>query len=696
MPANFQHTRTYLMLSVAALLTLGSFWIFYGGYRDQIEVNKKIYFEQEQKDKLHALQLLINKASIDTRNFIITGDTTTLEKAYSSIDSADSALSYFHLNFPKKSSYARLDYLLAESRQQLFRIDTTAKKFGHLAAARILTEPAYQLFRQDVYGTMDELKQQSDQRFDVLLKRVTDIRNRNLTGIVVMVLVSLTTLIFLIVYFRSTESRLVKKRLLLQETVERQEQGEQLLQGGFFEWDAVTGNLIWSRGIYDIFDLPYDHPAPSLAEALELVEDPKGREQIRHWIAQEGKNRIGLQVGIVSTTGRSKIIQLKGYPGFTHQASKRGVIQDVTQRFLAEEENAQLAGIIENSLNEIYIFDEQTLRYQYVNKGALQNMGYYKEEMKSLTPIDILQSYDLSTFNQLLEPLRKRTQDIQIFNAVHQRKDGSFYHVEVHLQLMQFRQRKLFTAIIIDVSAAVESAKQLQDANTILQKRNKELNQFASVTAHDLQEPLRMVRSFTGLIQRKYLQQLDPKAAEYFHFVSDGAQRMQVLINDLLEYSRAGGKAYEMGSVPMHELAQVVKRDLQSALEKKNGKLDLQLPSSVCVLGNENWLYRLLLNLISNAIKFTPPDRSPAVALSFKENENRYIFAVCDNGIGIDDAYLNSLFQPFNRLHTKDAYEGTGLGLAICKQIVEQHHGRIWVESVPNEGSCFYFELLKP
>jgi PAS domain S-box-containing protein len=693
------HTRTYTILAAAALVIIASFVLFYLGYREQIEVNKKIYQEEAQKERLYLIQSTINRAGIDMRDYLITGQQSSMKKSLAEMARVDSLVAVLSRPSSKEPTYQKLKFLLVEANDRLIRIDTSYKKYGRDVAATILLEDGFRLFRQDINTILQELKQDSSEHFDYLLSTVRQIRNRNIIGFLVLFVVSFLILLMLWLYFRTTEKRLAKKRAHLQETVERQEQSEQLLLGGYFEWHPEKKQLIWSHGMFTLFEWPTEQTAPNLDWVLERVIDSLDREIIRQWMQEAGSaNRLSRQVRIQTANGKEKILQIEGYPskysGKDHMI-RRGVLQDITQRALAERENTQLAGIIENSLNEIYIFDEKTFLFDYVNKGALQNIGYYQEEMQQMTPLDIKPAYDLERFNELVFPLRSGKEDLILFNTVHRRKDGSIYHVEVHLQLMKFRNKKVFTAIIIDVSAAVESARQLKEINEHLQQRNQELNQFASVTAHDLQEPLRMVKSFTELLETKYGPQLDSKGQEYLHYAADGARRMQVLINDILEYSRAGGKNYEMQAVSMKELIATILRDLRIRIETSGASMQVTDLSGILVWGNESWLYRLFLNLISNGLKFHKPGVAPLLEISSTETAGGYQFCIRDNGIGISPAYLDQIFQPYQRLHNRDQYEGTGLGLAICKKIAERHQGSIRVESVEGEGSRFYIELTK-
>lgn len=246
---------------------------------------------------------------------------------------------------------------------------------------------------------------------------------------------------------------------------------------------------------------------------------------------------------------------------------------------------------------------------------------------------------------------------------------------------------------MIENSASRVARQALEESERNLARSNAELEQFAYVASHDLQEPLRMVSSYVQLLRDRYKGKLDQEAEEFIDFAYDGAIRMQQLISDLLSYSRVGTRGKQFDPVSLetalaHALANLSLAISDKGAEVTHGPLPL-------VSGDVRQLTQLWQNLVENGIKFQGHG-PPKVHISAECLGNQYVCSVCDNGIGIEPQYAEKIFLIFHRLHSRAEYPGTGIGLAICKRIVERHGGRIWVESAPGEGSTFRFTLPAP
>ena len=223
-----------------------------------------------------------------------------------------------------------------------------------------------------------------------------------------------------------------------------------------------------------------------------------------------------------------------------------------------------------------------------------------------------------------------------------------------------------------------------------LARSNRDLEQFAYVASHDLQEPLRMVAMYTQLFAERYQGRLDENAEKYIHYIVDGAQRMQTLVRDLLAFSRVGRQGAALQSVDCNAVVAIALQNLQAAIQDSAARIEYsQLPT---LIADSSQLTQLFQNLIGNAIKFRGVE-PPQIRVTAEKRDREWLFSVIDNGIGIAPQHAELVFVIFKRLHTQAEYPGSGIGLAICKKIVEHRGGRIWVESEPGRGSAFKFTL---
>lgn len=330
------------------------------------------------------------------------------------------------------------------------------------------------------------------------------------------------------------------------------------------------------------------------------------------------------------------------------------------------------------------------------------------------------------------EIIGRSSVDLNLVNAEFREKiqeemqrKGSIYNLELEIQT-KFRGKRTVLntienieingenrrlSIFIDITDRKKAEKALKEAHDNLElkvqerttelnalieelkRSNKELQQFAYVTSHDLQEPLRTIASFTQLLERRYKNKLDSDADEFIDYIVEASIRMKQMIQDLLEYSRIGTQGKGFQPVDIEELLKHALANLNNLIEKNHAEITHDnLPT---VLADKGQLLKLFQNLINNAIKFKKENKNPKIHIStFKDVEkDEYVFKVTDNGIGMESQYAERIFTIFQRLHTRDEYDGTGIGLAISKRVVEHHEGHIWVESKFGKGSTFYFTI---
>lgn len=261
-----------------------------------------------------------------------------------------------------------------------------------------------------------------------------------------------------------------------------------------------------------------------------------------------------------------------------------------------------------------------------------------------------------------------------------------------NIQALEATKKELSSLNASLENKVIERTASLKKANLNLLRSNKDLEQFAYVASHDLQEPLRMVGNFVQLLEEEYNEKVDDTGKVYIKFAVDGVSRMSVLIEELLQFSRVG----HMGqSLKKHDINTIIKdklSDLSMIIKSKNAKVEFsKMPSIRCIGGQIGIVF---YNLINNALKFNDKE-IPLIKISYEENSSHWVFKVSDNGIGMAEGYKEQIFEIFKRLHSKTEYSGTGIGLAVCKKIIHQHHGEISVDSELGKGTSFHFSIAK-
>ena len=376
--------------------------------------------------------------------------------------------------------------------------------------------------------------------------------------------------------------------------------------------------------------------------------------------------------------------------------------RDVTERKQAEDENRKLAMIASLTVNAVILTDAQGV-VQWVNKGFERLTQYSLADILNVHLFDCCIGSERNPEAVMYMRSCMRFGKGCKLELVNLNKSGMAYWVDVEMVPMRSDKSGAITGFMVfetDISERKRAETELLHQNLDLNKRtaelilsNEELERFAYVASHDLQEPLRMVSSFLQLLKRNYEPLLDEKAKEYVRYAVDGTDRMKKLIMDLLEYSRVGTSGEAFQAVDLNHLI----HELEMIFDEpgKENELTLTYPKMPVIHANRSQLVQLFQNLLGNALKYRS-DLKPRVEISFQEEEQHYRFCVSDNGIGISSVYFDKIFILFQRLHVEEEYSGTGIGLAVCKKIVELHDGTIWVESTEGKGSNFFFTIRKP
>ncbi|MBC7381935.1 MAG: two-component sensor histidine kinase [Bacteroidia bacterium] len=295
------------------------------------------------------------------------------------------------------------------------------------------------------------------------------------------------------------------------------------------------------------------------------------------------------------------------------------------------------------------------------------------------------------------EEKRKRAAELVIANIelAFQNKEKSKRATELAIAnvalAFQIKEKGLRASELLNVHKEYNLQNEEKDKKAFdLQLVNKELEEFAYIASHDLQQPLRTVSNYMGLFEKKYLNQLDDDAQKYLDTVKNATKRMSILIKSLLTFSQVGHNK-KLVSVNCTELINEVLGDLASLIKETNAKIEVGIMPSLNVYDSE--MRQLFQNLITNAIKFQKKNTIPKIKISSKKVTDKWEFCINDNGIGINQIYFHKIFDIFERLHGNSEYEGSGIGLANCKKIVQLHNGEIWLESNPGQGTSFYFTI---
>ena len=272
-------------------------------------------------------------------------------------------------------------------------------------------------------------------------------------------------------------------------------------------------------------------------------------------------------------------------------------------------------------------------------------------------------------------------------------KDGSEFYNDLVVSPIKNKDGKTthFVGMQLDITERMHARQELQRKARELEEANHELEQFTYAASHDLQEPLRMVTSYLQLLEKRYGKSLDEDAITFLNFASEGAERMQTLIYDLLSLSRISS---DDDRYRMSDMNEIVKRALESLkVSIRESGAEVRVGTLPSLPVDPSQMAQLFQNLIGNAIKYRQSSVKPVISITAKRGRNAYTFGVTDNGIGIDKQHFERIFVVFQRLHTRSEYGGTGIGLAICSRIIERHGGRIWVESELGKGSTFKFSV---
>jgi len=275
----------------------------------------------------------------------------------------------------------------------------------------------------------------------------------------------------------------------------------------------------------------------------------------------------------------------------------------------------------------------------------------------------------------------------RVYESIALNHNKEIFPIEISVSEVSINDDILHSTIIRDITDR-------KTAEMEILRSNEELEHFAYIASHDLQEPMRMVANFTYLLEDEYADKFDLEAKEYMHFITDGAKRMQSMINDLLEYSRVDSGDAGIVEFDVEKQFEIIRQNLEEPIEQTQANITINgLPETLYF--NPIRFTRVMQNIIGNAIKYRDDNRTPNIKISAKERKHEWLISIEDNGIGIKPEYLDQIFVIFKRLHGRNEYSGTGIGLSVCKRIIEGAGGKLWVESTHGKGSTFYITIKK-
>ena len=518
----------------------------------------------------------------------------------------------------------------------------------------------------------------------------------------------------------------IRKNILNEslESKQQLEEAQHLAHLGSFEVNLKTGEENWSKEMFHIFELDVEKRAIKHEEFFSFVH-PDDRDFVDKAHQQMIKEKKGINFGyrIITKKGNLKYLEGKRKVKLDEQGhvlSIAGSIQDVTELIEAKNNSEYISNIVEQSLNEIYIFHAETLKFIRVNKGARQNVGYSMEEMKKLTPIDIKPEYDKASFVKIVEPLKKGLTDKLLFETIHQRKDKTTYPVEIHLQYSKIGHEDVFVAFILDISERKayeqkllvysdqleqkieERTKKLIKSEAELRKaleKEKELGElksrFVSMASHEFRTPLTSVLSSASLISRYEKEDQQDKRMKHIKRIESSVKNLNSILNDFLSLEKLESGKVRFEPIELHftdYIQQII--DEVNLTAKENQEIIFHHVGKEKIAIDEHLLKNVLINLLSNAIKYSPSGSN--VELLSTNEKDSLIIQVKDYGIGIPEDEQKHLFTRFFRATNATNIKGTGLGLTIIKRYLDLMEAGINFQSVYEEGSTFTIVIPHP
>ena len=685
--------KILVFLIVSLLIVVGSFTILFLNFRKQLSLQDRILVIQANLTHTDSIITNLLQVQSDKRAFQITSDISYLKNFYVIRTGCNGSIGRLKSNVSDKATISIISEVDRLMELRLANMDSglaVFRKNGAEAAIIFMQDPNKRSIRERLALQLHSLKSSFQEALQSTTAGINKKSEQNIIGLLVLLLVFISLMFIAARTFRRAQHRVIMNHLKFKEA-------QRIAKIGSWEWNFKTNRLKWSQEQFRIFgetrgefELTYKgylthFPIQEQQKIMDLMHnaiDAKTEFIIEHDI----RRRDGTSLTVME---RGNLILDKD----NNPVGMFGTTQDISERKDYEKQLLQAElkyrSIIDNSADGIYQSTPDG-KFVMVNPSMAGIFGYASpaEMIYQVQNIGI-QIYADPADRQNMSEMITRQGHIENYEMQVLKKDGSRIWVSANIRILRNDDGtvQFYEGILEDISERKRAEEEILQLN-------KSLEQFANITAHDLQEPIRMVSGFLGLLEKKYAAALDEQGKGYIFRAKDGADRMSILIRDLLEFSRSGNKAAKREPVNLESVIDLVQKDMSIVMQDTSA--GLYVPKKMPVVeGTHSALYRLFLNLVSNGIKFRKKDTSPQVSILLNEQTDCWEFTVQDNGIGVPEKDQPKLFQAFQRLHRKEDYPGTGLGLVTCKKIVETHGGKIWMTSEFGKGTAFHFTLPK-
>jgi PAS domain S-box-containing protein len=690
--------RVWLAFGAAILTMLAVGALSYRALVVSGELDHWVGHTHEVLENLEKLMLAMQNVESSFRGMVVTGKESYLESYHANIASAEQyELTVRRLTVDNSAQQQRLpalERLAAQKVQFSDGVISLRRTKGLQAAAEAMEDGTGKRIMDEFQAVIRDME---DEELRLLALRDVSARRRLAQAKAALVIGTLLGLFTAAFAFWNVQRESFGRALAAEKLRESEEKYRSLIDGvqdyAIFTLDPCGKVVSWNAGAERIkgykaeeiigqdfsrFYLQTDIDQGKPEKELHLAAT-SGRSEIEHWRVRKDGSRFWANV--VITAAHDSSGRLLGFSEISRDISER---KDTEARYRGLLEAAPDAMVVVNVAGEIVLLNVQ----------AEQQFGYRRDELvgqkvKNIIPEGFAERLIADDLRSPADALAQ-----QIGTGIElsgRRKDGSEFPIEIMLSPLESTEGILVTAAIRDISVRKKSEEHLVKKVAELKRSNDELEKFASVASHDLQEPLRMVASFTQLLAKRYKGRLDSDADEFIGYAVDGSNRMQSLIKDLLTYSRAGNNGKKLREISSADALKTALTDLRATIVESGAEVTHEaLPALTTDHGQ---LALVFQNLVGNAIKYRSAEVPRIHVSATKNGGNEWIFSVRDNGMGIEPQYFERIFELFQRLHGQTEFKGSGIGLAICKKILERLGGRIWVESQPTKGSTFCFAL---